>query len=48
MASLLDDEALRGSKLARAREVVARFDETRMARQYLDLYEELAARHRRR
>ncbi|HEY2731276.1 MAG TPA: glycosyltransferase family 4 protein [Polyangia bacterium] len=47
MASLLDDEALRGSKLARAREVVARFDETRMARQYLDLYEELAARHRR-
>jgi glycosyltransferase involved in cell wall biosynthesis len=44
MAALLDDEALRGSKAARAREVVARFDETRLARQYLDLYEDLLAR----
>jgi len=46
MAALLDDEALRRSKAARASEIVARFDETRLAQRYLDLYEELLARRR--
>jgi glycosyltransferase involved in cell wall biosynthesis len=46
MASLLDDKDLRTSKAKRAREVVARFDETRMAQQYLELYSEILARHR--
>jgi glycosyltransferase involved in cell wall biosynthesis len=46
MASLLDDEALRGSKRAQARAVVARFDEKRLAAQYLDLYAELLAARR--
>jgi glycosyltransferase involved in cell wall biosynthesis len=44
MASLLDDEALRRSKADAARAVVASFDETRLAGQYLDLYAELVAR----
>ncbi len=47
MASLLQDETLRNSKLARAREVVALFDETKLTRQYLDLYAEILARRRR-
>jgi glycosyltransferase involved in cell wall biosynthesis len=46
MARLLDDEALRDSKRAHARAVVARFDETRLAAQYLALYAELIAARR--
>jgi hypothetical protein len=44
MASLLDDPSLLRSKAAEARAVVARFDETRMAGQYLDLYADILAR----
>jgi glycosyltransferase involved in cell wall biosynthesis len=44
MASLLDDPSLLRSKAAEARAVVARFDETRMAAQYLDLYADILAR----
>jgi glycosyltransferase involved in cell wall biosynthesis len=44
MASLLDDETLRVSKARQGREVVARFDETRLAGQYLALYAELLGR----
>ena len=41
MAAVLDDEALRVSKASAARAVVERFDETRLAQQYLDLYREI-------
>jgi glycosyltransferase involved in cell wall biosynthesis len=41
MGRLLDDESLRVSKLERAKEVVARFDEQRLAQQYIDLYAEI-------
>lgn len=44
MALLLDDEALRGSKVAEAREIVARFDETLLAGQYLQLYADILGR----
>jgi glycosyltransferase involved in cell wall biosynthesis len=42
MAALVDDEALRKSKAALAPDVLERFDEKRLARDYLDLYAELA------
>ncbi|HET6283896.1 MAG TPA: glycosyltransferase family 4 protein [Polyangia bacterium] len=41
MAALIDDEALRNSRQAAAREIVACFDERNLARAYLDLYAEL-------
>jgi glycosyltransferase involved in cell wall biosynthesis len=44
MAALRDDDTLRHSKDSRAREIVARFDETRLSAQYLDLYREILAR----
>lgn len=44
MAAVLDDPALRASKAEMARAVVARFDETRLAGQYLALYAELIGR----
>ena len=46
MAALLDDEPLRRSKAARAREIVARFDESLLAAQYLDLYREILGRRK--
>jgi glycosyltransferase involved in cell wall biosynthesis len=46
MAAVLDDEALRRSKREAARAVVARFDEARLAGQYLALYAELIAARR--
>jgi glycosyltransferase involved in cell wall biosynthesis len=44
MAALLDDESLLRSKSTRASAVVARFDESRLAQEYLDLYAEILAR----
>jgi glycosyltransferase involved in cell wall biosynthesis len=44
MGVLLDDETLRGSKRSVAREVLARFDETALAGQYLQLYREILDR----
>jgi glycosyltransferase involved in cell wall biosynthesis len=44
MAAVLDDETLRRSKAGHARAVVAAFDETRLAGEYLALYAELIAR----
>jgi glycosyltransferase involved in cell wall biosynthesis len=44
MARVLDDEGLRISKRDLAKQVVERFDEKRLARQYLDLYAELLSR----
>jgi hypothetical protein len=41
MAALFDDEGLPRTKAARAREIVERFDETRLVGQYLDLYREV-------
>ncbi|MDB4981773.1 MAG: hypothetical protein JWM82_2525 [Myxococcales bacterium] len=41
MAAVLDDETLRRSKGERAAEVLARFDETKLTRAYLDLYEQI-------
>jgi glycosyltransferase involved in cell wall biosynthesis len=46
MAALLDDETLRHSKRDQARDVVARFDETKLAQKYLDLYAEILAQAR--
>jgi glycosyltransferase involved in cell wall biosynthesis len=43
MVALLDDEALRRSKSDRAKEIVARFDESRLAKQYLDFYRQILA-----
>jgi glycosyltransferase involved in cell wall biosynthesis len=44
MARLLADQPLRLSKAARAREIVARFDESRLVEQYLDLYRAILGR----
>lgn len=44
MALLIDDETLRRSKADAGRRVVARFDERLLARQYLDLYEDILER----
>jgi glycosyltransferase involved in cell wall biosynthesis len=41
MAAVLDDETLRRSKGDRAAAVLARFDEKKLTREYLDLYEEI-------
>jgi glycosyltransferase involved in cell wall biosynthesis len=43
MAALLDDEALRSSRAGLARDIVARFDETKLAAEYLAFYEKVLA-----
>lgn len=43
MAALLDDGTVRTSRAGLAREVVARFDETKLAAEYLALYEKILA-----
>jgi glycosyltransferase involved in cell wall biosynthesis len=41
MSALLDDPALRASRQEAARRIVARFDESRLAGEYLNLYREI-------
>jgi glycosyltransferase involved in cell wall biosynthesis len=41
MASVIDDEALRGSKAEAARQVLDAFDERALAQRYIDLYAEI-------
>jgi glycosyltransferase involved in cell wall biosynthesis len=41
MASVIDDEALRGSKAEAARRVLDAFDERALAQRYIDLYAEI-------